>query len=139
MSAGAVVFSRAILLCRGSAGVASSVNFFQNGLGLTVLRHTDDWAELMDASSDSGDDGHSNNIGGSGFRINLKAVESEAQLSAGYNQILQFEVYDLDSTIARCVKLGAQLDGPIVYPAHGKVSTMRTDQGHMVGIYEPSY
>lgn len=37
------VFGRAVLLCRGAAGVASSVNFFQEGIGLTVLRHTDDW------------------------------------------------------------------------------------------------
>ena len=59
-------------------------------------------------------------------------------MSSGYNQILQFEVTDLDSTIARCAQLGAHLDGPIVYPAHGKVSTMRTDQGFMIGLYEPN-
>ena len=123
-----VTFSRAVLLCRGASGLASSVNFFQNGLGLTVLRHTDDWAELVDRNSSDGNC----------FRINLKAVESEAQLSTGYNQILQFEVTDLDSTVTRCVQLGAQLDGPIIYPAHGKVSTMRTNEGHMIGIYEPN-
>lgn len=121
-----VILSRAILLCRGSSGVASSVNFFQNGLGLTVLRHTDDWAELACCASDR------NNR----FRLNLKSVQSEAQLSSGYNQILQFEVEDLDGAVARCAQLGASMDGPVQYPAHGKVSVMRTDQGHMIGIYE---
>ena len=41
-----VRFGRALLMVRGSNGVAAAVNFYQNGLGMAVVRHTDNWAEL---------------------------------------------------------------------------------------------
>lgn len=34
--------------------------------------------------------------------------------------------------------MGAHLDGPIQYPAHGKVASLRSPDGHMIGIYEPA-
>lgn len=92
----------------------------------SILFWNDERAELRDEG------------GKGGFQLNLKAVESEAQLSSGYNQMLQFEVHDLDNVVARCVQLGASLDGPIVYPAHGKIASFRTMDGHMIGIYEPN-
>ena len=39
-----VRFGRALIMVRGSTGVASAVNFYQNGLGMEVIRHTDDCA-----------------------------------------------------------------------------------------------
>lgn len=33
-------------MVRGTNGVAAAVNFYQNGLGMALVRHTDDWAEL---------------------------------------------------------------------------------------------
>jgi len=44
----------------------------------------------------------------------------------------------MDSVIATSVQMGGNLDGPIQYPAHGKVATMRTPDGHMIGLYEPA-
>ena len=44
----------------------------------------------------------------------------------------------MDTTVARCLQLGGHLDGPIQYPAHGKVATVKSPDGHMIGLYEPS-
>jgi predicted enzyme related to lactoylglutathione lyase len=93
------------------------------------MRATDDWAELScDACHDK--------VGGS-FHLTIKAVESEAQLCKGYTPILSFDVNDIDSVITRCIHMGASLDGPIQYPAHGKVAVLRSPDGHMIGLYEP--
>mmetsp|Transcript_30025 Transcript_30025/g.72507 ORF Transcript_30025/g.72507 Transcript_30025/m.72507 type:complete len:139 (-) Transcript_30025:455-871(-) len=132
-----VRFGRALLMVRGSNGVAASVNFYQNGLGMIVVRHTDNWAELTcpvgasnAAAQISSDPVH--------FRLSVQACESEAQLGVGYSPFLNFDVDDMDMTVARCVQMGANLDGPIQYPAHGKVAALRSPDGHMIGLYEPT-
>ena len=110
-------------MVRGTEGVARAVEFYHNALGLRVARHTDEWAELRC---------------GKGFCVSLQAVSAEPQLSTGYSPLLSFEVQDMDGTIVKCMERGAHLDGPIQYPAHGKVAAIRTPDGHMVGLYEPS-
>ena len=130
-----VSFGRALLMVRGSNGVAAAVNFYQNGLGMTVVRHTDGWAELLcpigSSSVGISTDASIN------FRLSIQAVHSEAQLGIGYSPFLSFDVDDMDSTVARCVQMGANLDGPIQYPAHGKVAALRAPDGHMIGLYQP--
>jgi hypothetical protein len=42
-------------------------------------------------------------------------------MSAGYSPFLNFVVTDLDTAMARMMQLGAAMDGPVLYPAHGKV------------------
>lgn len=137
-----VRFGRVVLMARGAEGVANSVNFYQNALGLTVIRHTDDWAELACAIGGVGSGeqqgGSSSATGGSAFRLTIRSVESEAQLSAGYAPILTFDVDDMDGTVARCAQMGGKLDGPIQYPAHGKVAALRAPDGYMIGLYEPA-
>mmetsp|Transcript_18510 Transcript_18510/g.22673 ORF Transcript_18510/g.22673 Transcript_18510/m.22673 type:complete len:141 (+) Transcript_18510:154-576(+) len=137
MSLPATKFGRVVLMVRGgSAGVASAVDFYQNALGLAVSRHTDEWAELHCGCG--GSNQLNNNNSASSFKLNIKAVDSEAQLSVGYAPILSFDVEDMDSVVARSVQMGANLDGPILYPAHGKVAAIRTPDGHMIGLYEPA-
>jgi len=134
-------FGRVLLTVRGAEGVANSVHFFQLGLGLTVIRHTDEWAELaclVGKSTNTSKVEASSSNSNPAFRLNLKGVYNEAELSVGYGPILCFEVEDMDTTIARCIQMGANLDGPIQYPAHGKVATIRAPDGHMVGLYEPA-
>lgn len=116
-------FSRAVLMVRGAEGVQKAVDFYQKGLGLAIVRHTDEWAELSS---------------GNNFALNLQAVEGEAQLSTGYSPLLSFDVDDLNEVVANCSQLGGHLDGPIQYPAHGKVAALRTPDGHMIGLYEPN-
>ena len=129
--ASGVRFGRAILLARGAEGVASSVNFYHNALGMTILRHTDEWAELS-----CGMNTDASLAAAAMFRLSIKAVESEAQLSRGYGPFLSFDVDDMDGAVARCATMGGHLDGPIQYPAHGKVAALRDPDGHMIALYE---
>jgi catechol 2,3-dioxygenase-like lactoylglutathione lyase family enzyme len=139
-----VRFSRALIMVRGTNGVAAAVNFYQNGLGMAVIRHTDQWAELVcpvggSSSSNSTANNKSTNHHSMQFQLSIQAVESsEASLCVGYSPFLNFDIDDMDSVVARCVQLGANLDGPIQYPAHGKVAALRAPDGHMIGLYEPT-
>ena len=138
-----IIFARVLLNVRGSEGVAKSVNFYQQGLGMDIIRHTDEWAELScsvggsssrsnTSSTDTKDVIHK-------FRLNLKGTYNEAELSVGYTPFICFDVKNMDETVTRCLQMGAQLDGPIQYPAHGKVATIRAPDGHMIGLYEPAF
>jgi len=125
-----VRFGRVLLLTRGAEGVSRAIAFYSKGLGIHLLRATDDWAEL------ACDNSSRDRIGGA-FRLTIKAVENEAQLCKGYSPVISFDVDDMDTVITRCIQLGAYLDGPIQYPAHGKVAVLRSPDGHMIGLYEP--
>lgn len=135
-----VRFGRALLMVRGTNGVAAAVNFYHNGLGMAVIRHTDNWAELSCpvGTTSANASSQSSNIETTNFHLSLQACESEAPLAVGYSPFLNFDVDDMDSTVARCVQMGANLDGPIQYPAHGKVAALRAPDGHMIGLYEPT-
>jgi catechol 2,3-dioxygenase-like lactoylglutathione lyase family enzyme len=146
-----VRFGRAMIMVRGAEGVAQSVNFYQNALGMNVLRHTDDWAELACPVASPAPNADADVTTStvpvpvpaptpktSNFLLSIKSVESEAQLGVGYSPFLSFDVDDMDGTVARCAQMGAHLDGPIQYPAHGKVATLRAPDGQMIGLYEPA-
>jgi catechol 2,3-dioxygenase-like lactoylglutathione lyase family enzyme len=135
-----VRFGRALLMVRGTNGVAAAVNFYHNGLGMAVIRHTDNWAELTCpvGTTSANASSQSSSIETTNFHLSLQACESEAPLAVGYSPFLNFDVDDMDSTVARCVQMGANLDGPIQYPAHGKVAALRAPDGHMIGLYEPT-
>jgi predicted enzyme related to lactoylglutathione lyase len=108
-------------MVRGGEGLAKAVNFYQT-IGLHAVRVTDEWAELVCSNT----------------KLNLQVVQNEAQLSVGYSPHLVFEIENLDTTIAHCVMAGGHLDGPIQFPAHGKVAVLRSPDGHMIGLYEPN-
>ena len=136
-----VRFGRALIMVRGSTGVAAAVNFYQNGLGMAVVRHTDNWAELtcpVGPSSSSNNDNSTTTQSQTNFHLSIQSSDSEAQLSSGYSPFLNFDVDDMDMIVARCVQMGANLDGPIQYPAMGKVAALRAPDGHMIGLYEPT-
>jgi predicted enzyme related to lactoylglutathione lyase len=115
--------SRLVLTVRGSDGIAAAVAFYNKAVGLQVLRVTDEWAEL---------------VAGPNVTLNLQAVYTEPQLSTGYSPLITFEVENMDETVAACAQAGGHLDGPIQYPAHGKVAALRAPDGHMIGLYEPA-
>ena len=115
-------FTKAILMVRGTEGLERSISFYQQALGLTILRQTEEWAELSDNTY---------------FRMTIKSVYNESQLCSGYSPFLNFNVMDMDGTISKCVQMGGHLDGPIQYPAHGKTAVLRTPDGHMIGLHEP--
>merc|ERR1712151_948167 len=103
--------------------VPASTRFFNEGLGLGVSHASNRWCEL-----DAGD----------GVGIAIKEANGEAECTAGYTPVLSFDVDDLPSTVSRAIQLGASLDGPIKYPIHGKVAALRSPDGHMIGLFEPS-
>ena len=141
--------SRIVLMVRGSEGVALATNFYHQALGLAVRRVTDEWAELTLHSD---------------VTLHVQSTYAEGQLSTGYSPVLTFEVADMDQTIAACAQAGggcsrvsacclaqfvsthivflfctaAHMDGPIQYPAYGKVAALRAPDGHMLGLFEPS-
>ena len=56
----------------------------------------------------------------------------------GYSPFLSLDVDDMDTAVAICAQMGANLDGPVRYPAHGKDATLRALDGHMIGLYKPT-
>lgn len=66
------------------------------------------------------------------------ALASEAAVTTGYTPFLSFAVADVSATVARCISLGAVLDGAIKYPPRGgpKVAALRAPDGHMIGLIE---
>lgn len=127
--------SRVVLMVRAGEGLAKASEFYST-LGLQVARATDEWVEFRTLSSASAS-ASATNIKTT-TSICLRAVTSESQLTTGYSPTLQFEVRDMDTIVAKCVQLGGNLDGPIQYPAHGKIAAIRSPCGHMIGLYEPA-
>ncbi len=52
--------------------------------------------------------------------------------------MLTFDVPDLDAAVLKALAQGAHLDGPIQFPAYGKVASLRSPLGFMVGLLEPA-
>ena len=119
-------------MVRSGQGLANALEFYSSGLGLQVVRATDEWADLRTTPPTNPAQQHHS------LSICLRAVTSEAQVTTGYSPLLQFQVENMDEVVAKCVQLGGNLDGPIQYPAHGKIAALRSPDGHMIGIYEPA-
>ncbi len=119
-------------MVRSGQGLANALEFYSSGLGLQVVRATDEWADLRTTPPNNPAQQHQS------LSICLRAVTSEAQVTTGYSPLLQFQVDNMDEVVAKCVQLGGNLDGPIQYPAHGKIAALRSPDGHMIGIYEPA-
>jgi len=121
LNGGGTRLGRTVLMVRE---LESSVQFYREALGWNLVRVAEgEFAEFEVVC---------------GSKMMLTVAKNEAQLSTGYSPLLSFDVLDMDSTVAKCAQLGAHLDGPIQYPAHGKVAALRTPDGHMIGLYEPS-
>ncbi|ETV79540.1 hypothetical protein H257_06807 [Aphanomyces astaci] len=104
-----------------SRDVAKSTRFYQDGLGLQLIRQSGSFSEFdMQA----------------GVTLSIKQAHGEAACSAGYSPFLNFDVQDMMETIPRLISLGAAMDGPIKYPAFGKVAAVRSPDGTMIGLYE---
>jgi catechol 2,3-dioxygenase-like lactoylglutathione lyase family enzyme len=126
--------SRVVLMVRPGDGLAKAIEFYTTGLGLRAVRVTDEWADLRCTANNP----HHQQQQQQQLSISLQVVTSESQVTTGYSPILQFHVQNMDDCIAKCVQLGGHLDGPIQYPAHGKMAAIRSPDGHMIGIYEPA-
>ena len=70
--------------------------------------------------------------------IIVKESFNVAQMQTGYSPMLSFDVENLDETIALALADGAVIDGALKYQAHGKFAAIRTPDGHILGLYEPT-
>lgn len=126
----------AMLLVRN---VARSVAFFgEGGLGLTILRQSDEVAQLASPAAAAPPAAPPAAHGPPVLTVQAVAAGSEAPLSVGFSPMLTFEVADMDETVPRLLMLGAHLDGAIKYAPHGKVASVRSPDGMMIGLYEPA-
>lgn len=102
--------------------VNASVGFWC-GLGLSVVSHTPDvFAELAFPSSST--------------TLALKHATSESTLSTGYALQLVLDVQGLDAMLPAACSLGAHMDGPVKYTAYGKLASLRSPDGVIVGLFE---
>ena len=113
--------------------VPAAATFYNEALGLPILKLSDRYAEL----------GHGGGGGGDAAGppppppLVLKAAEgSEALVTTGYSPFLCFDVPDVPDVVVRALAAGAKLDGAIKHEPHGKVAVLRSPDGHMLGVYE---
>ena len=106
---------RVLILVRD---MPASLAFWHSGLGLSVRMRSDQYSEL--------DEG----------RLALKRTDTEALLGSAYFPQLHFETSSFDATLVRCLQQGGRLDGPVKHPAFGKVASIRSPDGVMVGLIE---
>jgi catechol 2,3-dioxygenase-like lactoylglutathione lyase family enzyme len=100
--------------------IPATVKFYSEGLGLPVKVSSPGWAEL-DAN---------------GTTIALHAAE--APVAGGDSLILSFHVDDIQTAIATLEQLGAKLEGRVREPSFGKVAAIRTPDGHLVSLLQPT-
>nr|CCA15665.1 hypothetical protein PITG_11022 [Albugo laibachii Nc14]CCA16271.1 hypothetical protein PITG_11022 [Albugo laibachii Nc14] len=104
-----------------SRDLTRSTRFFQSGLGLPLIKATESFAEFDTKS---------------GVPLCIKLAQNEAVCSTGYSPFLNFNIDNMDDLIPRLLTMGATMDGPIKYPAHGKIASIRSPDGVMIGLYE---
>ncbi|KAK6240385.1 hypothetical protein QQP08_009024 [Theobroma cacao] len=102
--------------------VPKAAKFYSQGLDFSVNICTPRWAELQSGP----------------LKLALMQSPSDNVKQNGYSSLLSFTVNDINSTVAKLMGLGAELDGSIKYEIHGKVAVMRCIDGHMIGLYEPA-
>ena len=100
--------------------------FYQHGLKLDPISQTEDFVMLKAPKTD--------------IFVGLQQATQESQLSIGYSPLVHFVIKSgVDETIHQLIEMGASLDGQILYEAHGRSATLRTPDGHMIGLYQPEY
>ena len=127
-----------------------TAKFFSEALGLQAVHQSHDTIELQRGSAYTAATVRGNQVDttsiastsspqeGVGPPILVMQAPNAASLTAGYTPILNFDVEDMDISITNALTMGATLDGPIKYPAYGKVAAIRSPDGHMIGLFEPS-
>ena len=98
--------------------------FYQEGLKFDSISQTEDSILLKAPKSE--------------LFMALQEATQESQLSTGYSPLINLvSSSGMDETIRRLVGMGASLDGQILYEAHGSSATLRTPDGHMIGLFQP--
>ncbi|RHY06034.1 hypothetical protein DYB36_006769 [Aphanomyces astaci] len=116
-----------------SRDVAKSTRFYQDGLGLQLIRQSDSFSEFdMQAGVTLSIKQAHGYVRPSSMSRCVCVIRGgmwgrEAACSAGYSPFLNFDVQDMMETIPRLISLGAAMDGPIKYPAFGTSIPVNVD------------
>ena len=102
-----------------------SAKFYERTLGLVIKVQTPSSVELVE-------------LGSSDIPLIIREGSSASSLIAGYTPILNFDVKNMEQSITVAMEMGAMLDGAIKYKSFGKVAALRSPDGHMIGLFEPS-
>lgn len=100
--------------------VMASVKFYSEGLGLPIVTASPGWGEI---SAD-------------GTTIAFHSASEPAK--TGNSPILSFHVDDIQGTIAHLESLGGTLEGRIREPSFGKVAAIRSPDGHLISLLQPT-
>lgn len=76
-----------------------------------------------------------------GVSLHVRQTYSEAELSAGYNPLLSFEVKNLTELVPSLLQMGASLDGAIAHEPMHSVASIRSPSavgGVMLTLVEPN-
>lgn len=113
--------SRVMLIVRSPAAAAR----FYGLIGLPILVASEGVVQLA---------------AGPALRLDLVAGQNEAVLSTGYSPVLSFTVPQdrLAELVPQLIMRGAHLDGAISHRPHETVACLRTPDGHIIAIVEPS-
>ena len=67
--------------------------------------------------------------------FNVSYICSNIASQRVYSSMLSFTVPDINSTVSKLMALGAELDGPIKYEIHGKVSCLYAHNSHFFFVF----
>ena len=115
-------------ICIDVDNVDRAVEFYGRGLGLTVVEHHSDWAQVK--------------LREQTFWIMKAPAGMQEQISRDYRRHwtpvhLDFTVDDLDEAVKRAVDAGGKLEGEIQRGAKGALANLSDPSGNGVDLVSP--
>jgi predicted enzyme related to lactoylglutathione lyase len=112
-------------ICIDVDDVDRAVEFYGRGIGLTVVEHHPDWAQVK--------------LGDQTFWIMKAPTGVQGQISRDYRRHwtpvhLDFAVDDIDEAVKRVVDAGGKLEGEIQRGAKGAMANMVDPSGNGVDL-----
>ena len=116
-------------ICIDVDDVDRAVEFYGRGVGLTVVEHHPDWAQVK--------------IGEQTCWIMKAPAGAQGQISRDYRRHwtpvhLDFTVDDIDAAVKRAVDAGGKLEGEIQHSAKGALANMVDPSGNGVDLFCPA-
>jgi predicted enzyme related to lactoylglutathione lyase len=113
-------------ICIDVDDVDRAVEFYGRGLGLTVVDHEPDWAQVK--------------LGAQTFWIMKVPAGVQGQISRDYRRHwtpvhLDFAVDDIEAAVKRAVDAGGKLEGEIQRNAKGALANMVDPSGNGVDLF----
>jgi predicted enzyme related to lactoylglutathione lyase len=112
-------------ICIDVDDVDRAVEFYGRGLGLTVVEHEPDWAQVK--------------LGDQTFWIMKIPAGPQGQISRDYRRHwtpvhLDFTVEDIDEAVKRAVEAGGKLEGEIQHGPKGGLANLVDPSGNGVDL-----